>query len=178
MNKTFFKLLVLTISCLFFTLSSISCTAKSSPHDLKWHSFEKAIKLAQKENKPILIDFYADWCGWCYELDEKTFNAPEVKEYLKENYILVRLNADNRFRTIKFRNQLFSPQDLLRVYGITGLPAVVFLAPNGDFVYMQPGFQPKEFYARLLKDIREAIEKVQNERKQGIQESPVPIPGF
>jgi len=164
MNNTFLKLFALTALSLFFALSFTSCADKSSPNSLKWHGFEKAIKLAKKENKPIMVDFYADWCGWCQELDEKTFNAPEIKEYLKENFILVKLNADNRLRSIKFREQLFSPFDLLNAYGITGLPAVVFLDPNGDFVHMQPGFQPKQFYSHLLKDVKEAIEKVQNNR--------------
>ena len=164
MNKTYFKLLVLMISSLFVITSFTSCN-KSSGTDLKWHGFERAVRLAQKENKPIMVDFYADWCSWCYELDARTFNDPEVKEYLKENFILARLNADHRFKTIRYRGELFSPHDLLMSSGSRSLPTVVFLDSNANFVHTQPGFQNAEFYLRLLQTVKEAIEKVQADRE-------------
>ena len=162
MNRTHFKLLVLIIPFLLF----ISCN-KSSADDLKWYGFEKAVKLAAKQNKPIMVDFFADWCAWCYELDKKTFNDPEVKEYLKEHFILTRLNADSRLRTIRYDGELLSPYDLLMSTGSTGLPTVVFLDSNANFIYTQPGFHEKEFYLGLLKTMIESIEKVRAEQ-QGI----------
>ena len=160
MNRTLFKLLVLIISFLLLT----SCS-KSSPDDLKWHNFEKAVKLAAKQDKPIMVDFFADWCHWCYELDRKTFNAPEVKEYLKEHFILTRLNADSRLRTIRYQGDLLSPYDLFMSTGSTGLPTVVFLDSGANFIYTQPGFHEKDFYIGLLKTLIESIEKVRAEQE-------------
>ena len=161
MNRTFSKILVLVVLQLFFISFFISCD-KSPKTDLKWHGFEKAIKLAAKEDKPIMLDFFADWCGWCYELDKKVFNDPEVKEYLKENFILSRLNADSRFKSIKYKGQLVSPYDLFMMTGSSSLPTVVFFDSDANFVHSQPGFHPKEFYFKLLNDVKDSIDKVKS----------------
>ena len=35
-------------------------------------TLDDALKLSKESNKPIMIDFYTDWCGWCKVLDEKS----------------------------------------------------------------------------------------------------------
>ena len=78
-------------------------------------SIENSIKT---ENKPVMIDFYADWCAQCKELDEYTYTDKEVVELSKSlNTIKVDLTKENESITNK--------------YGIKGLPVVVFLDPSG-----------------------------------------------
>lgn len=49
----------------------------------------QALTDAKNQSKPALIDFYADWCIACKEMDENVFNNPNVQRKLN-NYILIR----------------------------------------------------------------------------------------
>lgn len=89
---------------------------------IDWVNYrDQSIEELQKENRPILIDFYADWCAVCKELDRKTFRDQRVVEKSRE-LIMVRvdctsLDNKNSALTEKFR--------------VLGLPTVVFLNGKG-----------------------------------------------
>jgi uncharacterized protein YyaL (SSP411 family) len=59
----------------------------------------KDVELAmQKEKRPILIDLYTDWCGWCKVMDKKTYTNKKVIEYLQDKFYPVKLDAETRER--------------------------------------------------------------------------------
>lgn len=110
--------------------------------EVKWkmltslESIEQSIKT---ENKPVMIDFYADWCAQCKELDEFTYTDPGVIELSKNlNNIKIDLTKENESITNKFE--------------IKGLPVVVFLSPSGkEYKELRvTGFlNPDEFSKRI-----------------------------
>lgn len=53
---------------------------------------QKQIDLAKKANKPLMLDFYADWCVACKTMDDFTFSDPKVKSALS-NFILLRVDV-------------------------------------------------------------------------------------
>lgn len=96
-------------------------------------------------NKPVMIDFYADWCAQCKELDKYTYTDPKVVELSQNiNNIKIDLTKENPDITAKF--------------GIKGLPVVVFMKPNGEEMkeLRVTGFmQPEEFAKRIEKLLNE-----------------------
>ena len=54
------------------------------------HIFNKAVELAQKENKNIFIMFHASWCGWCKKMDA-SMNDPSIKDFFTDNYVIEHL---------------------------------------------------------------------------------------
>ncbi|HET7712972.1 MAG TPA: thioredoxin family protein, partial [Thermoanaerobaculia bacterium] len=113
---------------------------------LPWTPYElKAIAAAAAEKKPVIIDFYADWCIPCKELDAKTFSDPAVAGELRR---FVRLKADltlaDDART----------QELTRRHAIVGVPTILFIDSSGTEMtsLRLTGFEgPADFIQRLKK---------------------------
>ncbi len=90
-------------------------------HPEGWkHSFSEGFEIAKKENKPILIDFYADWCLPCLEIDRKTFSNPKVKEQL-ENVVPIKIDCT-------LENSFCS--EAVNRFQVVGWPTILFLDKN------------------------------------------------
>jgi thiol:disulfide interchange protein DsbD len=110
---------------------------------MRWEQFsESKISDAKTHNKPVVMDFYADWCIPCLELDRKTFTDADVIDATKE---FIRLKVD--------LTHFDSPDSeaLRKKFNIAGVPTVVFLNKNGQEVLNSRvvGYiPPKEFVER------------------------------
>lgn len=84
------------------------------------NDWEAAVDKAKTENKPLLIDFYTDWCGWCKVQDTATWGDPVIAKYVNDNMIPVKLDAegDGGYVAIRFRP--------------TAYPTVIMYDPNSD----------------------------------------------
>lgn len=73
-------------------------------------------ELNQRDNKMIMLDFYADWCVSCKEYEKLTFSHPRVKEYLSE-YSLLQVDVTQNNSEHKA---------LLKHFNLYGPPAILF----------------------------------------------------
>ena len=97
---------------------------------------------AKRTGKPLLLDFYADWCISCKEMEIKTFANSAVAKKMQE-YILVQ--ADVTSNTA-------AHQALLKRYGLFGPPGILLFNPAGEEQANQRvvGFMPPDrFLLRL-----------------------------
>ena len=88
-----------------------------------------------------MIDFTAEWCGACHELEEKTWPEPRVTEELKR-YVLLRLDSTERSPAIA---------ELWERWDVPGLPTVIVLDSDGDEVDRFFGFRSADQVLPLLK---------------------------
>jgi thiol:disulfide interchange protein DsbD len=97
---------------------------------------------AKRTGKPLLLDFYADWCISCKEMEIKTFANPAVAKKMQD-FILVQ--ADVTSNTA-------AHQALLKRYGLFGPPGILLFNPAGEEQANQRvvGFMPPDrFLLRL-----------------------------
>ena len=103
-----------------------------------WQSdLDKSFVLAKNKNKPLMIDFFAEWCAACHELDKHVFRSPAVGHIIDERFIAVKLDV----------TRLDSASaDILNRYQVLALPAILFFDSNGQQLpdYRINGFIPAE----------------------------------
>jgi thioredoxin-related protein len=75
-----------------------SCAQKPIPEKakLKWLSLADAQAKSATQKKPLLVDLYTDWCGWCKVMDKKTYTNTKVVTYINEHFYPVKLDAETR----------------------------------------------------------------------------------
>ncbi len=163
MKKINILILTITVFWIFASCSKSSeneSEAKTLPAagsaSITWHDFNDGLKLAAASKKPVIMDFYADWCGWCRKMETEVFADREVASRLKENYVCVRLHTDrNPGETIKYKNHTLSKQEFAMMLGVQGLPTLVFLDREGNLITKIPGFVNKSMMLPLLSYIKD-----------------------
>jgi len=125
------------------TLLLTTLLSPSEDHSIPWSkSFTEARDAATKAGKPLMVDFGAEWCGFCKKLDRETFTDENVIRLVRESFVAVHVDTDKE-------------PDLSKKYGIEGLPTIVFLAPGGEELARLEGFRPPE---QFLKEARKPAE--------------------
>ncbi len=112
---------------------------------LEWLSSEPdAMRLAQAEHRPFIIDFGASWCVACKELESRTFADPQVR-IEAGRFVAVRVDAgdedDPRVSTVKGK------------YKVVGLPTVVVVDSHGTERARLHEFVPPERFLEIIRAV-------------------------
>lgn len=141
-----------------FTLSNRTNTAKEEK--VNWISITEAVALSKKEPRKIIVDIYADWCGWCKKMDKTTYSNPDIAEYLNEKYYAVKFDAEYkepitvggetfRYKSGGSRGGVHElAQTLLE--GQMSLPSAVVLDDKLSKLTIIPGYQDVEMMDKAL----------------------------
>lgn len=146
MKKLIFSLLVFSL-----LLSTAGCIKKeentssnTTPVAIEWMSFSQGLQKAKQEGKPVMVDFYADWCGPCRMMDQITYEDEKVIEKVMKNFVPVKVDVDVE-------------QNLAYQFGIYSIPTIVYLNENGQEVYRTIGYRST---SQILADMNEALSRI------------------
>ncbi|MCC7559891.1 MAG: thioredoxin family protein [Methanobacterium sp.] len=135
MREYFIGIVVIIISLLVLVLSIHTLTSneiETNTSSIQWgNDLNQAMEEAKKSNKTIFIDFYADWCSYCGDMDEETFTDPQVKEKLTQSYVLLKVDVDKN-------------PDLSSKYRAYSLPTIVIVDSSGNEIKRIIGYQTPE----------------------------------
>ncbi len=115
---------------------------------VQWEKYDaKKIAAARANGKPVVIDFYADWCLPCKELDHKTFTDANVISELDR---FVRVKADLTAPDADFT------KELTKRYAIVGVPTILFLDAGGNEVAEArlTGYEPPDEFLQRARRVQ------------------------
>lgn len=124
---------------------------------INWITLQELNEVYYKNPKPILIDVYTDWCGWCREMDRTTYKNEKLAKYVNEKYYAVRYNAEST-DTAVFNKKSFAYNSAMRTndlalyltFGRLEYPHTIFLSAMDAQPAPLPGYmKPKEIEAPM-----------------------------
>jgi thiol:disulfide interchange protein len=134
---------------LFPILAIFACLGFAKPG----MTYKEAIEDRKKKDKPILLEFYADWCIPCIEMEKTVFKDHAVIKELKNNFYFVRLDTEKE-QEIFCEGETMPILDCLELWEIPGIPSFAILDKDGSLRHITTGTFKKKTFLNFLKAIR------------------------
>lgn len=114
-----------------------------------WKDWNAGLRDAAAASKPVVVDVYTDWCTWCKRMDQDVYARPDVKQYLAEHFITVKLNAEYA-TAARYEGKAYTSRTLAQRFRVNGFPTTIFLRADGSHMANVPGYVPPERFLLLL----------------------------
>ena len=113
-----------------------------------------AQKVAKEKNQLILVDMFAEWCGWCHRFEREVFPS-EAFQKASDDLVLLRLDTEDKGEGTQFA----------RKYQVSSLPTFLLLAPDMTVAGMIRGYAPAPQFVQMLKETRDKYASFQKRVK-------------
>ena len=106
--------------------------------------FAKAKELATAANKPIVVDFYTDWCTWCKKFDKEVLTDQKAIDFLAKDVVFAKINAE-------------VDTNVSKAYKIMGFPTFLLTDANGQEIERIAGYLATDDFIKTVNDYRNGI---------------------
>ncbi len=144
-----------------FLLTAVIATSFSfkgnDKGQVNWITMQQLNEMYANNPKPVMVDIYTDWCGWCKQMDKTTYTNEKLSGYINEHYYAVKFNAESR-EDLSFNNRIYkyNPQykvNELALYltgGRLAFPTTVVMSGADGQPAPLPGYlKPKQLEGPL-----------------------------
>ncbi|UQZ89492.1 hypothetical protein C4J81_09875 [Deltaproteobacteria bacterium Smac51] len=108
---------------------------------VNFQKYDDALSEAGKQDKHVMIYFWADWCRYCSMFNEEVLPNDNVVKSLNDSFLSVQVNVDE-------------DPDLAKKYNARTLPMIVFLDAKGEIAGYLPGYLPPTEFLEILNFVK------------------------
>jgi thioredoxin-related protein len=140
---------------------------------IQWHSFNEAIALSKIHPRKIMVDLYTPWCGWCKEMDKKTFDNKKIAKYMNAHFYCVKFDAEGQDTVIIQGTKFFNippangrnathPLAVSILDGHMGYPSQVFLDETFNRIQAFQGYRKPSDFEAIIRYVTESVYKIKS----------------
>jgi thioredoxin-related protein len=116
----------------FCSFSHAADKAAATPvNAIQWQPYESGIKAIKDGKKKGFLHFYTDWCHYCKIMNKETFTDPKIIAYLNDNFVNIRVNADQE-------------KAVAELFRVKPVPDNWFIGDDATPLSHQPGYIPAD----------------------------------
>ncbi len=135
--------LILIISGLVLVL--ISQVPSQTADKIEWKTYQQALNLAKKDNKPVFIYFYSESCEYCRAMSANVFSDSHIAKIVNGNFVPVKVDVMKNTEIVKKFIPVFKEK---KVYFVT--PSYIILDPNGNVIGIENGYLEKTDFENFI----------------------------
>jgi thiol-disulfide isomerase/thioredoxin len=113
--------------------------AAAVDHGTWFTDLEAAAEVAREQNKNILVDLYAEWCGWCKKMDRDVFPQPAFQK-LADRFVFLRVDVEDGEDGSRLQQR----------HGANSLPTTLLLTPRLSKIDSIRGYAPAQVYVQRI----------------------------
>lgn len=125
-------------------------SARAGEPAVQWRGWDPGLAEAQKSKRPVLVDVYTEWCGWCRRMEKDVYSRADVRDYLQRKFVTVKLDAEAS-DPAQYEGKALTSRTLASRFRVTGYPTTVFLRSDGGHLANVPGYIPADRFLLLLR---------------------------
>ncbi|AWV99312.1 thioredoxin family protein [Arcticibacterium luteifluviistationis] len=149
------NLTILALAISMITLSS--WTGKKDIKTVEFYSgsYDNFLRTAKKQQKPILLDFWATWCGPCKKMDNETFKNSDLAAYVNGNFLIYRVDIDTE-----------DGKRIAERFDVKVFPTLLVADYKGNEVTKLKGFYSPNYLAKTLDNLDESHRLLGSDKKE------------
>lgn len=110
---------------------------------------QKALEMAPKEGKKILVDVFATWCPYCQRMHSEVYPSAPVQKAISDYFLWVKIDVESD-RKVNYHGKEMTEAEFATALENQNVPTAYFLNDEGAILGKQPGYLDEEVFVNLL----------------------------
>jgi thioredoxin-related protein len=119
-----------------------------------WMPYGQALERSRRENKPVMVFFYAQWCSWSRRMNQDTFGDSSVVQYLRANFVAAHIDAES-WEEIAVGDSTTTGFQLARDFSVNAFPTQWFVSADGARIKNVLGYLAPAPFLQALVDVHD-----------------------